>query len=165
MRTDANQERRPRHASNISDGHIALTNMNAIRAARERDVRTIINNHAHTRGARGRNHRAHAFRKFMPLHVLLAHLNAISTAGDRCGEYFPPRMNAQRFGEQHAYPPLATRGASHAQQEVAFGVVGAVAQLLQRTRCNRVDRLHAFFKRPQRFAETLTRSGSHMVVT
>ena len=74
-------------------------------------------------------------------------------------------MNAQRFGEQHAHSPLPTRGASHTHEQVAFRVVGAVAQLLQRARCNRVDRLHTFFKRPQRFAETLPGGGSHMVVT
>jgi hypothetical protein len=95
MRTDTNQKRRPRHASNISDGQIALTNMNAIRAARKRDIRAIIHNHTHTRRARSSNHHAHAFRKFMSRHVLLAHLDAISTAGDYRGKYFPPRMNAQ----------------------------------------------------------------------
>ena len=139
--------------------------MNAIRAARKRDIRTIIDNNTHTCGSRSSNHHAHAFRQFMPRHVLLAHLDAISTAGDRCGKYVLPRMNAQRFSEQNAHPPLPTRRASHAHQEVALRVVGAVAQLLQRARCRRINRLHAFFKRPQRLAETLAGGSSHMVVT
>ncbi len=162
----ADDELTAEQTTNFADGQIALSQMHAMGAGGERDVRAVVHDHCDL--AVGLivglvsyllNDMLGVLEERSGVHVLLADLDAID-AGLQClTENLRPRVPTEGLGQKQADTPLAGGSRLQGGVEILFEFVGAVAELLDRGGIDAGDGLAEFFEAAQGFAESFARGN------